>query len=209
MSQNEVQANSVIYSRKDYIMLLEEAQAAFAVLAKWRQIEIDAWVADTEARENDLRELFSKRFTRGYEYKFERQLEAQTKSARQTLFDIIRRRPQRTVFDTIEEYAAHMRGMTLEQYIESEQERLSAYCGDTITLLRWLSHNGHAVLDNEWRFGYDTVTRKLAEVSHGNLDAQFVIPRSEFDDYMAAMLLVEKGSLPKVYQTLHVIGDYD
>lgn len=202
MSQNEVQANPVIYSRKDYIMVLSDAQLAFATLVALRHAQIAAWKGDTEAREADLTRLIMARYTRHERHHYNRYLESLKAPAKLSWWAKMlgRKLVDKTdIYGSLEAYTSITNGTTFETYKEAEFARVKGYgYTDRVDALRWFASNANDFLRNEWEEPLETVTRILSEVEYGNFDAQFIIPREDFDNYASAMLKADSGKIDAV-----------
>ena len=212
MSQNEVQANSVIYSRNDYIAVLTDAKTALSKLAALREAQIAEWSEDTEAREADLNELIMNRYTRRQKYHYKTYLDSLIVPEKQSWLDKLMGRkpePKTDEYGSLEAFIAAKTGRTFSEYKASELTRVQEYCqdGGVLEYLRWFSCNARKFLDNDWADELRVVTQHLSEVEYGNFDAQFVIPREEFSDYTKAMILAESGKIPAVSGKLYPDSD--
>lgn len=197
MSQNEVQANSVIIPRDDYLEMLYDARNAYVKLTNWRQAQIDEWLNDTVAREADLNRMLEHRFTRRYKYQFDDYNESLDAPSRRTWLEIIMlRKPKpKRVFNSIIEFTEAARGQTFEQF---KREFMQDNHGRAVIpdAFYWLATNTRAFVFNEWKTHLDAIEADISLVEYGARTEQFVIPRDEYNEYRNAMVLASQNELP-------------
>jgi hypothetical protein len=201
MSQKEVQANSVIYSRKDYIALLADVKRAYKKLKTLRAAQIEEWKSDTEAREKDLEGTLIARYTREDYYKYNDYVERLAKPVTLSWWKkLLGIKPvQKTdEYGSAVAYTSMLKGTNFDEYKSGQIADAMQLYGDRVEILRRFAANAREFLVNEWTEELEVITPMLAEVEYGNLDAQFIIPREEFDKYAAALLLADAGKLEPV-----------
>lgn len=195
MADKEVQANSVIYSRKDYIAVLTDAQLAFAKLLALRHAQIAEWKSDTEARERDLEGLLISRYI-NTRY-LERLATPQPHPWWKKLLGI--KAVTRTDrYGSVVAYTSAIHGTDFEEYKATEIASALEMYEDRVEIMRRFAANSREFLVNEWDDLLEEVTEALNEVEYGNIEAQFIIPRTEFDKYATAALRAAIGTIEEL-----------
>ena len=207
MTTQQVQANSVIYERSEYIAVLADAKRSLSILKDLRQAQIDEWKSDTAAREADLNTALLYRFTKYNRDEYKRYLEKVKNPPKLSWWQLLLGQTRHDDVDRYGSLEAFTEAKTGQTFAEFKAETIAYYQGHELSnayddnkllnVLGWVGSIGKFI-DNEWEFQFNDTSRKLWEVTESKFDAQFVIPRETFDIYAQASIKAATGKVDPV-----------
>ena len=200
------ETNAVQYDRLTYLLVLKAAAASVVTLETLRDSQIEAWKADTDARNAEISQMLEVLFTqniRDLYRSYLRTVEKNEPTFWQKLFRITPK-PAVDAFGSAVAFAEEVKRITFPVYCERKLENLRIDCdyGDVVEPWEWvtyLAENGRNYKRNVWNERRMEIEGRIADVERMALEGNFIIPRSEFDAYAEILATAESGELWEPY----------